>query len=90
MKDSISNTFYNPKKSLSTNKRKISLVKNKNSIEINKTNSNLFTSYVKNTKKKKSSINYLLCILIRQISIKLKNHFRILFPISIIKPQKIK
>jgi hypothetical protein len=56
MKDSISNTFYNPKKSLSTNKRKISLVKNKNSIEINKTNSNLFTSYVKNTKKKKSSI----------------------------------
>ena len=56
MKDSISNTFYNPKKSLSTNKRKISLVKNKNSIEMNKTNSNLFTSYVKNTKKKKSSI----------------------------------
>ena len=68
MKDNINinaintnNTFLFPKKALSIKKRNNSLNKNKYSIEMNKTNTNtnnLFTSYMKNTKNKKSLLNF--------------------------------
>ena len=54
MKNNI-NILLNPKKSLSTNKRNSSFQKSKYSTEFSKTNSNnIFTSYMNNTKKKKS------------------------------------
>ena len=54
MKNNI-NILLNPKKSLSTNKRNSSFRKSKYSTEFSKTNSNnIFTSYMNNTKKKKS------------------------------------
>ena len=68
MKDNINinaintnNTFLFPKKALSIKKRNTTLNKNKYSIEMNKTNTNtnnLFTSYMKNTKNKKSLLNF--------------------------------
>lgn len=54
MKNNI-NILLDPKKSLSTNKRNSSFQKSKYSTEFSKTNSNnIFTSYMNNTKKKKS------------------------------------
>ena len=54
MKNNI-NMLLNPKKSFSTNKRNSSLRKSKYITEFSKTNTNnIFTSYMNNTKKKKS------------------------------------
>ena len=102
MKDNINinaintiNTFLFPKKALSIKKRNNSLNKNKYSIEMNKTNtSNLFTSYIKNTKNKKSPLNFPSTYINpsdlskSRTSYSREHHIHIIYPI--IKHQKIK